>query len=325
MARMSIDDLFLRDPRVRALATELGWSKYEARGRLLDVFAVAYDRVDTGGDPVLTAREIDIAAEWDGLADAMVKHNLAAPTRNGLRIRGTERTKYLATRESSGRAGGIKSGESRRKKAKLQTKVTFAENEGPLNPSVPDPVPDLPSVPDPDLSRASPARAIPPSTPPPAYDQESPRDRGRLAEYTYRRLSELRVQLAAELGIVGVLPLPVGGVGAEPRGFRDLRERIREEGAAAPQVCDRVLEVLVAQARDARSLEWLSDKALTAGAWSTARNAIPGWRAPPRAGPRSTGAIGAATPRSDHAIGSLEGAALVAAFGMTPDPETGST
>jgi hypothetical protein len=147
MARMSIDDLFLRDPRVRAMANALEWSKYEARGRLLDVFAVAYDRVDSGGEPILTPEEIDIAAEFDGLASAMMTHKLAVQVRGGLYIKGSdERTKYLSTRESSGRLGGIKSGESRRNKSKVtnkpnegdlrsETKVTFGKNEGPLNPS----------------------------------------------------------------------------------------------------------------------------------------------------------------------------------------------
>jgi hypothetical protein len=162
---MSIDDMFLRDPRVRALASEFGWNKYEARGRLLDVFAVVYDRVDAGGDGVLTPSEVDGAAEFDGLANAMVKHNLAVATRGGVRIKGSEeRTKYLATRESSGRAGGVKSGESRRNKSKVTAKVTFAKTEGPLNPSVPDVVPDDPVadpvavVPDPGPSPRKPRR-----------------------------------------------------------------------------------------------------------------------------------------------------------------------
>ena len=148
MARMSIDDMFLRDPRVRDVADEFGWNKYEARGRLLDVYAIAYDRVDSGYEPLLTAREIDIASECTGLAAAMVKHRLASPTRNGLLyIKGSaDRSKYLATRESSGRAGGIKSGESRRNKAKVEAKVTFANSEGPSNPS-----PDLSLSLDPSL------------------------------------------------------------------------------------------------------------------------------------------------------------------------------
>jgi uncharacterized phage protein (TIGR02220 family) len=136
MARMSIDDMFLRDPRVLRLAKAFGWSKYEARGRLLEVFALVYDRVDSGSDDVVQVVDIDIAADCEGLATVMIEHDLAEQTRRGVRIRGAkERTNYLATRHDSGRAGGIKSGESRRNKAKQTTKVTFAENEGRVNPS----------------------------------------------------------------------------------------------------------------------------------------------------------------------------------------------
>lgn len=150
MARMSIDDMFLRDPRVRILAAECGWNKYETRGRLLDVFAIVYDRVDSGGDTVLTPDEVDLAADFPGLAERMVKVGLAERARHGVRIRGAkDRTKYLETREESGRRGGIKSGESRRNKAKVTSKVTFDKNEGRANPPDPVPVPDDPPVPDP--------------------------------------------------------------------------------------------------------------------------------------------------------------------------------
>lgn len=171
MARMSIDDMFLRDPRVERLARDIGWSKFEARGRLLGVFAVAYDRVDADKGDLLDLQDIDIAAEFEGFGLLMIKHDLAVNLRNRIRIRGAqERTVYLSTRETSGRIGGIKSGESRRNKAK----VTFEANgrspsqkhEGPANPSAPDPAsasasaPDL--VPDPSSvlkSRTPPAAA----------------------------------------------------------------------------------------------------------------------------------------------------------------------
>lgn len=139
MARMSIDDMFLRDPRVVRLARALGCHKFEAHGRLLAVYAVVYDQVDSGGDVVVSAANIDIAAEFEGFAERMVEFDLATNERRGVRIRGAkERTNYLSTRESSGRAGGIKSGESRRNNAKVETKVTFVKTEGRLNPSVPD-------------------------------------------------------------------------------------------------------------------------------------------------------------------------------------------
>lgn len=150
MARMSIDDRFLRDPRVYRLARDLGWSTFEAQGRLLHVFAVAYDRIDAGSEEGLMAPDdVDIAGAHPGLADALVRHDLAEQTRRGLRIRGArERAKYLQTRESAGRAGGLKSGETRRNRAKVQTKVSFEASEAPSNPSADPSVPDAASAPD---------------------------------------------------------------------------------------------------------------------------------------------------------------------------------
>ena len=137
MARMSIDDRFLRDPRVLRMGLALGWSKYETRGRLLEVFAIVYDRVNAGSEPLLTSADIDAAAEWPGLADRMVEFDLATPTRRGMiHVRGAkEHTNYLNTRVSAGRSGGIQSGETRRKKAIEKSKVTFDLNEGRSNPS----------------------------------------------------------------------------------------------------------------------------------------------------------------------------------------------
>lgn len=136
MARMSIDDMFLRDPRVQRLAKVCGWSKFETQGRLLHVFAVVYDRVDAGADDVVQAVDIDVAGEFDGLSVLLIEHELAEQTRRGVRIRGArERTNYLATRKETGKLGGIKSGESRRKKAKQESKVTFDKTEGRANPS----------------------------------------------------------------------------------------------------------------------------------------------------------------------------------------------
>lgn len=147
MARMSIDDMFLRDPRIARLARVMSVSKFDARGRVLEVIGIVYDRIDD----VLSESDIDIAAEIDGFTKHMVECDLAVPVRGKFRIRGaTERIQYLRSREESGRIGGLKSGESRRNKTKVQAKVTFEANEAPLNP--PDPVD--PSAPDPAEDKA---------------------------------------------------------------------------------------------------------------------------------------------------------------------------
>lgn len=151
MARMAIDDMFVRDPRIvkvqRAVRASTGaeLTRHDVMGRLLCVFAIVYDRVDD----VLSVDDIDIAAELDGFAEAMIVAGLASRDRRGVLIRGAnKRLEYLRTRSDSGREGGRKSGETRRNRAKQTAKVTFEANEARPNPPdlVPDPVPDL--VPD---------------------------------------------------------------------------------------------------------------------------------------------------------------------------------
>ncbi|HEY6036328.1 MAG TPA: hypothetical protein VIV58_18755 [Kofleriaceae bacterium] len=124
-----------------------------------------------------------------------------------------------------------------------------------------------------------------------------------LVDRTFRELSDARVTIAGELAIANVLPFPMRqGTPSESRGCRDLRDRIREEGALAPDVCRQVVAALAADARETRSIEWLSEKAFTPGGWLHAREIVPGRRKPAqKPGPKArAGAIGAATPRHDH-------------------------
>lgn len=295
MARMSIDDKFLRDPRVTQLAIDLGMSRWEAMGRLIAVFAVCYDLERE----VITPAQVDLAADRPGLADALFAADLAVTTRRGLRIRGVKkRIEYLSPKREAGRQGGIKSGESRRNSAKQKHAIL----EATVNP--PDPVPDVVPDPVPEDQKAPSARAIPPtgvptavpspkpapspalSSPPPArqdiagtYDPDDARARGRLAEATYQRVSEARVAISAELKLPDQLPFPPITPSTRPRAFVELLDRVREESDAAPAACARVVASLIAQARATRDVEWLSQKAFSAGAWATARERIPGKRA----------------------------------------------
>lgn len=295
MARMSIDDKLLRDPRVLRLARGLGWSRRETVGALLDVFAVAYDRErDT-----LPTADIDVAAEREGFADAMFEVDLAEQVRGGVRIKGArERIKYLTAKVEAGRIGGLKSAETRRNKAKqkrstLQAPVNLPD---PVPDSVPDPVPEDQSSPSAHAIPPSPVPAPPvPSVPvvsPPApprediarthaapYDHTDDRSRGRLAEATYQRVSDARVAMAVELRLPAQLPFPPVTPSSRARAFCELLDRVREEGAGAPAACDRVVASLIAQARESRgpeALEWLSQKAFGSGAWATARERVPG-------------------------------------------------
>lgn len=176
MARMSIDDKFPRDPRVIKLGRRVGWSRRETMGALIDVFQIVYDRErDT-----LPAEDIDIAAEREGFAEHMIECDLAERTRAGVRVKGAaERIDYLKNRAEAGRVGGLKSGESRRNRSEAneRSKRSTASSGAEASRNPPDPVPDLPPVPDgaPDLEReAAPASPPLPTEPPALTLQPSP-------------------------------------------------------------------------------------------------------------------------------------------------------
>lgn len=118
------------------------------------------------------------------------------------------------------------------------------------------------------------------------FDPADAAKTGALARQTWSRLSEIRTEVARELGLSGVLPLTaITPASANQPGFRNLMARIHDEGPNAPAVCTRVLEVLTVQARKTRSIEWLSEKAFTEGGWRTARESVPSWRGKPPAHP----------------------------------------
>lgn len=111
-------------------------------------------------------------------------------------------------------------------------------------------------------------------TPASAYNPEDPREIGRLAENTWRRVSDKGIELARELRIPVPLPFPEITPGTYRKGFVELKSRIREEGALAPAACDRVLGNLEKQARETGSVEWLAEKVFGENAWLNARNGI---------------------------------------------------
>lgn len=252
MARMSIDDRFLRDPRVTRMAAAIGWSKYEARGRLLEVFAIVYDMVQAGREPLLADADIDTAAEWPGLTQSMLEHDLAVRTKRGtVHVRGSkEHTHYLDTRQSSGRAGGIKSGETRRKKAAEKTKVTFAESEGRSNP--PDPVPDPASVPDISPDPAPPAQG--------GYTRERHPDAGGIAHAAWTHANAKANELRA--ANVNTPPWPLMASG-QHSGWMALLDRVGEllVGSGADEARRRAInrvDVAAATARSSGEGHWFT-------------------------------------------------------------------
>jgi hypothetical protein len=116
---------------------------------------------------------------------------------------------------------------------------------------------------------------------PPAFDPADPRAIGRLAEAFYRRISDARIAIAVELKLPEPLPFPAITPGTNRRGFADLRDRIREEGALAPAACERVIANLITQARAKKSIDWLGERAFGDKAWPNARDGIDPSARPP--------------------------------------------
>lgn len=169
MARMSIDDMLGRDPRLLRLAKACGWSRRETAGCLvLDVWPLCYDRER----PELFDIDIDIAADMDGFAQLMVNAGLAMRTKPGrVKISGArDRIKYLQGKREAGQRGGLKSAEQRGKDLKQNSSTHPSTSQAPTqavgNPSAP----DLPS-----------ASALPsaPDLPPPSVVPSPPEARTR--------------------------------------------------------------------------------------------------------------------------------------------------
>lgn len=245
MARMSIDDKFLRDPRITQLGIDLGWSKWEVRGRLLAVFAICYDLERD----ILTAQQIDVAAEHPGLADAMFAADLVVTARSGLRIKGAgERIKYLNKKAEAGRIGGVKSGKSRRESAK-QNRSKREARGNPPDP-VPDPAPDPVPDQDPDLSPARVATPTPGGVPDPALAR-----RQALRAELWRELGAARSAVGAELRVEH-RPL-----GVQDPGERALAMLLVGAGEAIDATAADVrhaIAIAAAEARRDRSLQWLT-------------------------------------------------------------------
>jgi hypothetical protein len=154
MARMSIDDKVRRDQRLYDLAELLAWSQRETLGAMFDVWEMCHDRVDDVLPEAMINNRVFRDAPKGTPVDfdfvgKMITVGYAKRHRSPRMITvidATEMIHYLKRSKTSGRKGGIKSGESRRK----HTKGRFADPQGSLNlpDLVPDLVPDLASPPD---------------------------------------------------------------------------------------------------------------------------------------------------------------------------------
>lgn len=290
MARMSIDDMILRDPRVQRIAKICGLTRFDAIGRLLAVFALTYDRVSDVIDPA----DIDIAAEIEGFSAHMIAVDLGVTVRGGVRVKGAkQRIKYLNDLASKASEAGRKSGESRRKKANENRTGPFVsgtaavqKSNGATNVVSPDTVPDASLAPDsPPAERESKPvgrRAILAGDHA-GYDPEQAEHRGALAEWVWSEIGRRRSALAQEFGLPALMPLAPITPATHPPAFRDLRARVTEEGANAPAACLHVIEAATVHARNTRSIEWVAEKLCTEGGWRWARAQVRTWRAAEKA------------------------------------------
>ncbi len=103
--RINVDDVALRDPDInRRLPRHTGLSRFDAFGRLVHVWGLAYDRRSA----VLLMEDVDDVAEHDGFAAGMVLAGIADQVDpNSIRVHGVDdRIAYLIAAAESGRRGG---------------------------------------------------------------------------------------------------------------------------------------------------------------------------------------------------------------------------
>jgi hypothetical protein len=170
---------------------------------------------------------------------------------------------------------------------------------------------------DPDPSGGEPAREIPPSTEhgtgtgtaprtetgartePPGdlehqlratlaqntADEPARRARKALGDAVWKRLNELRQEIGRELGLEGVRPVHFQDPGRTALGMR-LRES--ESLDVAKENAEHVLAVLAAEARNQRTVQWITGAAFDERSWRRALGMTLADTARQRSGPRSS-------------------------------------
>jgi hypothetical protein len=275
VTRVNVDDVAFMDRRFKLLGGRLGITWQEALGRCLPVWALAYAKRTA----ILPSGDIDALGERPGFAAAMCDVDLAAEDEGGLYLRGVaDRIDFLliqdAKREKARRAKLDAAGIASPRRPSRGTSRPRAEvpaapspgtipEEGPYSPDL-----DLDLAPD--LEDLPPARAIPPTPEPPATPPAAPapppdrgdaalRHRQSLRAAIWADLAAARAAVAAELG----LPKTDGLLLAFDQGENALAMRLL--GARDPAELEliasqarKAIAVIAAEAREARSLEWLT-------------------------------------------------------------------
>lgn len=131
--RVNVDDQAINEPRIRRMARRLGQQhgRYlhhsEVLGRLIMVWMLCYSR----RSPSLRLDDIDITADLDGFADAMLAEEMADAIQGDgpayVRVRGvTERIAFLERQSERGRKGGKVAGKGPNQTAQARL---FADDE----------------------------------------------------------------------------------------------------------------------------------------------------------------------------------------------------
>lgn len=300
------------DPRIELLGAIAGYNRYEALGRLAHLWRFCTER-----NSYVVSDAVISATLGDRGVTAIVQAELGDRATDGIRVRGTAgRIEWLEKKRKAAVAGGeanrqrLAGGKPSESHVAIQpahssasTRANGSHSDSHMasrNGASAEPLPSpLSLAPDLVIDHSdSHTRA-------PAHEGYTPTDRSAVdawVAWTFRAVSDARVAVASEYAIANVLPFPMRvNMPSESRGCRDLRDRIRSEGLLAPSVCEQVVVALLAEARENKSVEWLSEKAFTEGGWLHAREATPGHRKPSKKpNGLARGTIGAATPRTDH-------------------------
>lgn len=297
MARMSIDDKFLRDGRVKLLGQRLGWSRRETMGALLDVFAVAYDQEND----IIPLAEIDAAADKQGFALMMSEVNLGEIDGDDMRIKGAgERIEYLAKKREAGAKGGRKSGESRRKLHEAKRSIASEARQASWNP--PDPVPDLPPDPVPEDQKLSlprdpavqiPRQALPqPAVPPDDHRAPTVQDRRMVRDQIREEINAARARVGAKLGTALHPCLPFDrGLDADLTGQLALATTREQLEAIAVQARHAVAMAELEAAAEPDRVQFLSGAIFSGGNFARLTSQTPegvAAAARKRAGPKSS-------------------------------------
>ena len=298
-----------KEERVRVIADVAGYNEHEALGRLVGLWCWCTDRgledapedcegyavseavivrfMGPRGVAALLGDGCDELAMGGRRPDGRVYLRGTADTVSRLRsLRAGARAGGLVRSSSAGRSAGRfvssptidqrPAGES--PAADSVGEITTHQRAHQPSPAITSEIPDPRSLPEREsLSHAGAREAgQQPGTVAAIAQPDDARARGRLAETTYRRVSDARIAIAAELKLPAPLPFPPIAPSSRAGSFRALLDRVREEGEHAALVCDRVVSNLIAQAREERTVEWLAEKAFGEGPWRTAREWMPG-------------------------------------------------